>query len=100
LVERGTTAPSPFESAAQAFASLLSESLIQALEPVLNRLSGQELVGRVDLPPVLSVDEAAQYLGVGRNAVYEAVRSGEIPSLRIGRRIRIPTQALLKKLAL
>lgn len=42
----------------------------------------------------LSVPEAAQLLGVGRNHLYEMVGSGEIPHLRFGRRIRIPRSAL------
>ena len=34
-----------------------------------------------------TVDEAAEVLDVARNTAYEAVRSGEIPSKRIGKRI-------------
>jgi excisionase family DNA binding protein len=30
------------------------------------------------------VDEAARILGIGRSAAYEAVRRGEIPSIRLG----------------
>lgn len=51
-----------------------------------------------NLPPTLSVEEAAEQLGIGREAAYQAVRSGQIPSLRIGRRIRIPTPKLLEML--
>jgi excisionase family DNA binding protein len=46
----------------------------------------------------LSVTEAAKLLGVGRSATYEAVRTGQIPSIRIGRRIIIPRAALLNML--
>lgn len=42
----------------------------------------------------LSVEEAAQILGIGRSAAYEAVHQGQIPYLRIGRRILIPRRAL------
>ena len=48
-----------------------------------------------DLPLVLSVDDLAQVLGIGRNAAYDLVRSGHIKSLRGGRRIRITKSALL-----
>ena len=41
----------------------------------------------------LTVSEAADELGISRNAAYEAVRVGEIPSLRIGRRVVIPRVA-------
>jgi len=39
---------------------------------------------------VMSVEEAAALLGISRTAAYEAVRRGQIPSRRIGRRIVIP----------
>ncbi len=46
-------------------------------------------------PLTLSVAEAARLLGIGRNSAYEAVRRGEIPSIRIGRRVLIPRTALM-----
>jgi excisionase family DNA binding protein len=48
----------------------------------------------VDLPDVLTVPEAARLLRLGRNTVYEAVRRGELPSVRVGRRLLIPKPAL------
>lgn len=42
---------------------------------------------------VLSVEEARLQLGISRGLMYEAVRRGEIPSIRIGRRIIIPAAA-------
>jgi excisionase family DNA binding protein len=41
----------------------------------------------------MSVDEIAFELGISRNAAYAAVRNGEIPSIRIGKRIIIPRAA-------
>lgn len=41
-----------------------------------------------------TVPAAARLLGVGRNTLYDAVKRGEIPHIRIGRRILIPTSAL------
>ena len=49
-------------------------------------------------PPVLTVSEAARLLRISRGAAYEAVRTGEIPSVRFGRTIRVPTEALLRLL--
>jgi len=46
----------------------------------------------------LSVDDVAKILGVGRSAVYEAIRRGEIPALHFGRRIVVPRVALLRLL--
>jgi excisionase family DNA binding protein len=42
----------------------------------------------------LSVKDAAKLLGIGRNSAYEAVRRGEIPAIRIGRRCIVPRVAL------
>jgi excisionase family DNA binding protein len=42
----------------------------------------------------LSVPEAARLLGIGRNTAYEAIRRGELPALRIGRRLLVPRAAL------
>ena len=52
-----------------------------------------------DEPLVLTVSEASRWLRISRGSCYEAVRTGDIPSVRIGRRILIPRQALLDTLA-
>jgi excisionase family DNA binding protein len=38
----------------------------------------------------VSVDEAAARLGCERKTIYGAIRAGEIPHIRIGRRLLIP----------
>lgn len=50
--------------------------------------------------PVLSVEEAGKLLGLGRSAAYEAVRRGEIPVLRFGRRLCVPCAALRRLVGL
>ena len=47
---------------------------------------------------VLTVEEAASLLRISRGTAYEAVRTGAIPSCRLGRRILIPRAALLAHL--
>jgi excisionase family DNA binding protein len=42
----------------------------------------------------LSVEEAAKLLGISRNSAYEAVRLGQLPVLKFGRRLLIPRAAL------
>jgi excisionase family DNA binding protein len=42
----------------------------------------------------LSVREAGRVLGLGRDAAYRAANNGEIPVLRIGRRLLVPRAAL------
>jgi excisionase family DNA binding protein len=46
----------------------------------------------------LTVEEVAPVLGIGRSSAYEAATSGQIPTLRIGRRILIPVPALRRML--
>ena len=46
----------------------------------------------------LSVPKAGRVLGIGRNASYEAARRGDIPTIRIGRLLRVPIAALERKL--
>ena len=44
----------------------------------------------------LSVEEAAKLLGIGRNLCYDRVKTGEIPVIKIGRRLLVPRLALEK----
>ena len=48
-----------------------------------------------DLPLTLTVEEAGQVLRVGRNTAYDLVRCGKLRSIKVGKQIRIPKQALL-----
>jgi excisionase family DNA binding protein len=50
--------------------------------------------------PTISLDEAAIALGIARSSAYQAARAGEIPTVRFGRRVRVPTAALRRMLAL
>jgi excisionase family DNA binding protein len=47
----------------------------------------------------MTVAEAAKVLGIGRNSAYEAIRRGELPVIRLGRRLVVPTTALERLLA-
>ena len=51
------------------------------------------------LPVVLTVEEVAEVLRIGRTSAYEAVRRGEIPTVKIGRRVIVPRAALERLLA-
>jgi excisionase family DNA binding protein len=42
----------------------------------------------------LTVPEAAIELGIDRKSAYDAVHRGEIPTIRIGRRLLVPRNAL------
>jgi len=63
----------------------MSPMRIPAKESPIRRLM-QELT--------VSVDDAAVLLRLSRGGAYNAVRDGQIPSIKIGRAIRVPTAAL------
>ena len=46
----------------------------------------------------MTVPEAAERLGIGKNQAYEAARSGQIPTIKIGHRVLVPVTALEDKL--
>lgn len=46
----------------------------------------------------ITVEEAARILGVSRGSAYEAVHRGEIPTIRIGKRLVVPVAALERML--
>lgn len=48
--------------------------------------------------PTIRADEAAYLLGVSTDAVYRAAETGQLPALRVGRRVLIPTARLLELL--
>ena len=47
-----------------------------------------------DLPLVLTVEEAARVLRIGRSLAYEMARTGQIRSVKMGHRVLIPRGAI------
>ena len=64
------------------------------------KMAGQEMPELTELPPTMSVEQAAKLLGVSRSAAYRAAASGQLPTLAFGRRLLVPTAPLLKMLGL
>lgn len=93
-------------------ASARLEVLLDELLDVLERLStervtpcllcpnagssGTDRHGATAQPLLLRVEDAARMIGVGRTRMFELVWSNEIPSVRIGRSVRIPRERLLR----
>jgi excisionase family DNA binding protein len=46
-----------------------------------------------------TISEAGRLLGIGRNQAYEAAKAGEIPVIRVGKRLLVPKAALDRLLA-
>jgi excisionase family DNA binding protein len=60
--------------------------------------TGAGVFGPVESRLVYTVEEAATLLGISRSFAYEAVQRGDIPSMRIGRRILVPRSRLMRLL--
>ncbi len=43
---------------------------------------------------LLRVEEAARSLGICRSKAYDLVSRGELPTIRVGRVVRVPAEAL------
>lgn len=52
-------------------------------------MAGQQKKRRT-APATTTIVEAARRLNIGRNQAYEAAHRGEIPTIRIGRRLASP----------
>lgn len=50
----------------------------------------------MSLPLTLTVEDAARVLGISRGLAYEAARRGELPTIRLGRRLLVPRARLLE----
>ena len=50
----------------------------------------------VDQPDVMTVNEAAMFLRIGRNQLYAAIMRDEVPYARIGRTIRLSRRAIVR----
>ena len=50
-------------------------------------------------PKTISVPDAGRiYLGIGRDAAYEAARRGDLPVIRVGKLMRVPVVAMERML--
>jgi len=49
-------------------------------------------------PLVVSVRELGEKLGLGRSLAYRMVSEGQVPSIRLGRRILVPVRSLERML--
>ena len=56
-------------------------------------------VGRVVERLTVTVEEAAVILGISRTTAYGCASRNEIPTVRLGRRVVVPTAALMAMLA-
>ena len=48
--------------------------------------------------PTVTIETTARVLNVGRSSAYAAAAAGEIPTIRVGRRLLVPSAALRRML--
>ncbi len=48
-----------------------------------------------EYPDVITVEQLMEMLHIGKNAAYSLLKSGEIRTIRIGRRYIIPKQSII-----
>ena len=58
--------------------------------------TGSEELADVRSKLTVSVPQAGRLLGLGRDSAYRAAERGDIPTLRIGRRLVVPVPELLR----
>jgi hypothetical protein len=50
-------------------------------------------------PKTITVPDAGRiYFGLGRNASYDAAKRGDIPTIKVGRLLRVPIVAMERRL--
>ena len=64
---------------------------------MLKGRASEVVVTNID-PRTYTIDEVARALGVNRNSAYQAARIGELPVIRIGRRLLVPRVAFERML--
>lgn len=42
----------------------------------------------------MSVSQTAEYIGVGRNQMYNLIKLNQVPYIKFGKQIRVPIKAL------
>ena len=55
---------------------------------------------RTDRPLTVNVTEAGNLLGVSRSTAYELVRSGELESIKLRRRVVVPVKVVADRLGI
>ena len=74
---------------------VLAGGLAACARPPAPRVpEGEEYVFPSAEPRELTPEEARIWLRVGRSTIYDLLKRGELPSIRFGRAVRIPRQAL------
>lgn len=58
---------------------------------------GKRVVPDPDEKPTITVPEAGALLGLKKRTSYDAARRGDIPTIRVGRALKVPTARFLRE---
>jgi hypothetical protein len=73
---------------------------VSAVVPTLAQMAVSPLVPDPAVEPTMNVDKVARAFHISRAKAYEAVKTGDIPSIKLGRRLVVPTAAVRRMLQL
>jgi len=59
-----------------------------------------EILKRLRSEPTISIPEYARLVGVSRASGYTYAREGQVPTIRVGKRVRVPSAHALRQLGL
>lgn len=59
-----------------------------------------EILERLRREPTISIPDYARLIGVSRASGYAYAREGQIPTIKVGKRVRVPSAAVLRQLGL
>lgn len=76
-----------------------TNATIPPVDPDTITVRGDAMPSALDMP-TMDVPTAGRYLGLSRALAYNAAASGELPTIRFGKRIRVPTAAVRRLLQL
>lgn len=62
--------------------------------PKIALMPREVMASSVSVKLTHKVEEVGPLLGLGRNSIYELIRSGTLRSIRVGRKILVPKSAI------
>lgn len=63
-------------------------------------MTKKEIAQKLKLQATISVLDAGGVLGLSKSSAYAAAHSGDLPTIRVGRRFLVPTEKLAEMLGL
>jgi excisionase family DNA binding protein len=78
----------------------VAEHVAAALRAAEHFLDAADALHKVRTQPTISVDEYSAVIGVDRQTAYAAAKRGDIPTVGVGRRVRVPSAPVRRLLGL